>query len=187
MSSLGGTVRRIDADRARGVIRADDQRDLAFLLADILEYDAALLAVGKRVSFTVTSGTPPRAAGIYVNRVPVSATAPAKERELRFRGFRHAEGAREYNFEWVAPGQTPRAAVVRVRLDLFLQHRVRIQDGPALCAHCVTAAPLVGTHELTDQDFRDYLARQPAAPARGGFPKRSRPAATPSNALPTGS
>lgn len=176
MSSLMGFIRRIDPDRTGGVIRCDDRRDIPFALSEILEYDAVLLAVGQRVIFALHPAGPARAVDIHIHRLTSSAPAVAKERELRFRGFAHAAGAREYRFEWVANGEAPRPAVVRVDLALFVRHHVRIQEGPALCAFCVNAAPQLAVHELTDQDFRDFMARQPVPGVRGA-PKRTAAAA----------
>lgn len=164
MNSLIGVIRRIAPDGAGGLIRVDGHREVPFALTDILEYDAALLAVGQRVIFSLPASGPARARDIQIHR---TAAKPAPTgRELRFRGFTHTAGAREYRFEWAAAGEPPRPAVVRVDLNLFVRHGVRIQEGPALCARRVAAAPRELRHELSDQDFRDFLARMPAPGVR---------------------
>src|SRR5438094_608986 len=97
--------------------------------------------------------------------------------QVRYMGFDHIQSARAFHFEVLREGEAKLRRTVVVDLRLFLEHRVSIQEGPALSACKLTADlqnPFVGTHELTADDLRAYAARRAADDARRAGARKSR-------------
>jgi hypothetical protein len=90
--------------------------------------------------------------------------------ELRYMGFDQTRGTRVYRFDCVETGQPLTRHNVSVEMRLFLEYRVGIQEGPALCARKVTAGLEAQcgelAHELTEQDMVAYTGERAAAEAR---------------------
>jgi hypothetical protein len=99
--------------------------------------------------------------------------------ELRYTGFDQVRNIRTYKFDHVAPGETVRHLLVIADLDLFLLHRVGIQEGPALCMRHLNTNADSGAnleHRLTTEDLTAFTAaRTLAADKKRTAPKRPRP------------
>lgn len=101
---------------------------------------------------------------------------------LRYAGFEQAGNVRSYLFHRVVIGEKSTEVVVAIEISLFTKHRLRIQDGPALCLHVllldIEKAELAhaANHELTDEDIVAYLASRPLPPQAKG--KREKPPST---------
>jgi hypothetical protein len=66
--------------------------------------------------------------------------------------------------------------LVSADLSLFLQHHVGIQEGPTLCAKklaCDLQKPVVGSHELTNDDLLAYVNARELADAQKAASRRS--------------
>lgn len=101
--------------------------------------------------------------------------------ELRYLGFDQKRTSRVYSFECMVEGKAPARYAVSVEMDLFLKHRVGIQEGPALCARKLTAgfaaddnaaACHQGDHELTNDDLLAFTGERAAAEARKAESRR---------------
>jgi len=100
-----------------------------------------------------------------VVRAPQS---PLRLPVLRYAGFEQTDGIRSYLFQHISPGEKHRMIAVSADMSLFTQHRVRIQDGPALCLYVLKLAqdappsePLSALRSLTNQYILGYLATLP--------------------------
>jgi len=85
---------------------------------------------------------------------------------FKYLGFQNSQNRRLYTFEREATGQPATVLVVSADLALFSLHRVKMQDGPALCARTLAANPLSPGErrlELTGADFRACAAESDAA------------------------
>ena len=101
---------------------------------------------------------------------------------IRYSGFDQRDNTRSYVFQYLVLGEKARPIVVTAEIPLFLEHHIRIQDGPALCLHTLMSEmngldlSQVGTlqRRLTAQDVLAYLASQPLpSPAKGKREKRA--------------
>jgi len=100
---------------------------------------------------------------------------------IRYSGFDQHDNTRSYVFQHIVPGQKARPIVVSAEIPLLLQHKVRIQDGPALCLHTLMleiqdmdfSQTGILRRLVTAQDLLAYLASQPPPPAAKG--KREKP------------
>ena len=100
---------------------------------------------------------------------------------IRYSGFEQRDNTRSYVFQYIVLGEKARPIVVSAEIPLFLQHHIRIQDGPALCLHALMAEngmdfSQTGTlqRRLTAQDVLAYIASQPVpAQAKGKREKRA--------------
>src|SRR5579872_6626752 len=89
--------------------------------------------------------------------------------ELRYMGFLQSQNKRVYQFDCAAAGKSTLHFKVSVDMVLFLQHRVGIREGPALCARKLNAdleGLQEGDHELTTEDLVAYTTGRAAAEAR---------------------
>jgi hypothetical protein len=61
---------------------------------------------------------------------------------------------------------------------LFLNHRVHIQEGPAMCLHLLLSHAEDGTcadlRVLNDEDMLAHLASRPVPPVRSGLKRQPR-------------
>jgi hypothetical protein len=99
-------------------------------------------------------------------------------------GFDQSENARNYRFDGVQKGEPIRHFVVTADLSLFLTNRVRIQEGPTLCADKLAADLEKGNddaHELTADDLRTHADALAAAEARKAEARTSRARQSASN------
>jgi hypothetical protein len=101
---------------------------------------------------------------------------------LRYAGFDQSGNVRSYLFQRVVAGEKNRLIVVAAEIPLLVKHRVRIQDGPALCLHVLLlemqsidlSSPPISRRALTETDVLTYLAGRPQpAPSTKG--KREKP------------
>ena len=100
---------------------------------------------------------------------------------IRYSGFDQRDNTRSYVFQYIVLGEKARPIVVSAEIPLFLQHHIRIQDGPALCLHALMSEngmdfSQTGTlqRRLTAQDVLAYIASQPVpAQAKGKREKRA--------------
>jgi hypothetical protein len=80
--------------------------------------------------------------------------------EVRYLGFEQQQGSRSYQFDVVEKGQPAKRFIVTADLSLFHNHRVGIQEGPALSASKLVAdleSEFAGAHELTAEDLLSYV------------------------------
>jgi hypothetical protein len=102
--------------------------------------------------------------------------------EFRYLGFDQSGNARAYKFDAIAKAEPTRHFIVTADISLFLQHRVGLQEGPALCARKLAEdleSNAEGDHELVSDDLRRHvdnraLAEARRAEARKGVPRRQR-------------
>jgi len=102
--------------------------------------------------------------------------------EVRYLGFEQQHGARSYQFDVVEKGQPAKRFIVTADLSLFHNHRVGIQEGPALSASKLVAdleSDFAGAHELTAEDLLSYVNARSLTEAKREMrraPRRSSPA-----------
>ena len=100
---------------------------------------------------------------------------------LRYSGFDQQDNIRSYVFQHMVPGEKARPIVVSAEIPLLLQHKVRIQDGPALCLYTLTleinnvdfSQTGIMRRLVTAEDIFAYLASQPRPAEPKG--KREKP------------
>ena len=105
------------------------------------------------------------------------AMAGASMVDVRYMGFDQVQSGRAFHFDVFAEPEPKRRCTVIADLRLFSQHRVGIQEGPALCAGKLIADLQMrfdGTHELTAEDLRAYTNRRHADEERRAATRRSR-------------
>jgi cold shock CspA family protein len=173
---MTGRIETLSDGSTAGIISAEDGQAVPFDSVAVLAFDAASLAVGQMVTFELADGRRPKAANVCVTR------SYGDERRKdgphpRYVGFEQTGSVRAYRFELLAPGKQTRTFIVNTDLALFTRHHVGIQEGPALCLHCLLAGlnadgtllqPLMDC-SLTDKDMLDHLASRPAPKTRPGF------------------
>jgi len=89
--------------------------------------------------------------------------------EVRYLGFEQQQGSRSYQFDVVEKGQPAKRFIVTADLSLFHNHRVGIQEGPALSASKLVAdleSDFAGAHELTAEDLLSYVNARALAEAK---------------------
>ncbi len=101
--------------------------------------------------------------------------------QFSYRGFQQKLGVREYTFSGQVNKQPDRIFHLTADLTLLAQHRVSIQEGPALCTHLLTDAL-----EHGEQLLDGYAQYEVSAPDLLAFtaPRRAL-AATRANRPPT--
>jgi len=171
---MTGRIKSLSPGSASGFITAQDGVSVYFHSSAVLEYDIAALSIGQLVTFELASGHYPRAANVCVQRHHHVAGAPEKRPEtlqLRYLGFEQTGSIRVYRFQRASPGEQTATFIVTADLALFRNHRVGMQEGPALCLR-ILAAELAGPGSillpplrcaLTDEHMLTYLASRPAA------------------------
>lgn len=120
-------------------------------------------------------------AGAESHRPP----APAAARlAVQYRGFRDAEGRRDYLLSAQGQGEA-RLFTLTIPLAAFAERRALLQDGPAICYQKLVALLAVGAPEdddairVSDAELAEYSTAH-AAPVRRTFTSLPppRPAAT---------
>jgi len=100
--------------------------------------------------------------------------------ELRYMGFEQTQNTRCYRFDQMVKGEPTVRLTITADLALFLEHRVRIQEGPTLCAGKLAADlahSQLGKHQLTNDDLIAHLQARTNAEALESRGKRPRSAA----------
>ena len=88
--------------------------------------------------------------------------------ELRYMGFDQTQSTRMYRFDKLAKGEPTTRFVIAADLDLFLVHRIRIQEGPGLCAIKLASdleSSQLGGHQLTSADLAAHVTARTTAEA----------------------
>ena len=87
---------------------------------------------------------------------------------LRYLGFDQKQNTRFYRFEQPVNGEAALRFVITADLALFLEHRIHLQEGPALCA-VKLASDLenqrLGGHQLTNADLVAHVTARVSAEA----------------------
>jgi hypothetical protein len=99
----------------------------------------------------------------------VSANSQEVNMELRYLGFDQKQNTRVYTFKRVAKGEPATDFMITVDLRLLLQHRISLQDGPALSARKLASdleSSHPGDHELTNEDLLIHVNARAMAEAR---------------------
>jgi hypothetical protein len=107
--------------------------------------------------------------------------------ELRYMGFEQTQNTRCYRFDQMVKGEPTVRLTITADLALFLEHRVRIQEGPTLCAGKLAADlahSQLGKHQLTNDDLVAHLQARTIAEALKLESRGKRPRAA-GNALDT--
>jgi cold shock CspA family protein len=149
---MRGLIKLLNAGMAEGVIHADNGDSICFEFSAVLAYDVALLAVGRLVSFDLDGRGGSSAVNVCIHRPQPSPQGDARPAaSLRYVGFEQTEGMRSYKFERTPPGENMKTVVVTTDMAIFTQHRVLLQDGPALCLR------LLETESASDDRYRFAL------------------------------
>lgn len=88
--------------------------------------------------------------------------------ELRYMGFDQTQNTRCYRFDRLVRGEPTIRLTITADLALFLEHGVRIQEGPALCADKLAAdlaLSRMGQHQLTNEDLIAHFQARTRAEA----------------------
>lgn len=166
---MTGKIEILGDGSTSGVIKAENGLTFHFDSTAVLAYDVAGLAKGQLVTFEPGSGKCPKAVNICVERVHHGDEKRQEIFRLRYIGFEQRGNIRAYRFEQVTPGQQTKTFIVSTDMTLFTKHHVGIQEGPALCLHCLLAElnaasaavrPLLPC-SLTDRDMLAHLASRP--------------------------
>lgn len=164
---MNGRIEVLSTENSPGLIKAENGVSARFSASEVAAHDTKGLAIGQLVTFDLEKGDPPKAVNISIERQHyiLSHGAGKRPQSFRYLGFEQNGNIRVYRFERFSADADAQTAVVTIDLDLFVKHRVGIQDGPALCLELVTAeydaaGPEAQTlqRSLTDQDMRVYLA-----------------------------
>ncbi len=97
--------------------------------------------------------------------------------QFLYMGFTQQAGLRCFRFQGVLPTERPANVSTNIELEmsadmaLLAQHRVRVQDGPALCLQVLSAflagAPDTAipfeTYHITEADVRAFVVDRDAA------------------------
>jgi hypothetical protein len=104
--------------------------------------------------------------------------------ELRYLGFDQQQNTRVYTFKRIAKGEPSTDLSITVDLSLFLQHQIRLQEGPALSGRKLVSdleQCQSGNHELTNEDLLVHVNARALADAHNaevrGKARRNRQAA----------
>ncbi len=157
---MTGTILSLLSAGRSGSIRASDGSRLTFAAEAVLG-DFDTLAIGHRVTFDVEDSGASRRA-IRVFHEPMRMLAPIRRvdapPDLRYAGFRQAEGVRTYRFDAVSTGKPVQHSIL-LDTTLLIKHHIGMQEVPALCVKKVMsdlrAHPESVSHEIGDDDLRE--------------------------------
>jgi hypothetical protein len=159
-----GTILQLPASTRSGLIQAEDGSRVAFP-ASAVHLESGALAVGLRVRFDCVGGWSD-ATVVFVLRDFLSDALL----DLRYTGFDQARNLRHYRFDAVGRGQAVRRFIVTADMELFLKHRVAMQEGPTLCLRKLMSDLESGSesarHELDNCDLAAYTQARVAAEQR---------------------
>jgi hypothetical protein len=173
---MHGTITWFSGKGSSGAILSDEGGSFDFAAAAVLAYDVAALSAGKMVNFEADGGSPPKAINVSVRQsaaIHFSDDTYRDIRRLRYMGFDQLGAVRTYRFERFTPGRLTEHFSLDTDVALFSRHKLRLQDGPALCLHMLTGAlgaAVAGEacpSAVTEQDFLAFLASRPAPPVKG--------------------
>ena len=166
---MNGKITAFSRKGSSGAIQADEGGRFPFDVASVLAYDVAGLSTGQVVNFDADGGSPPRAINVSVMppaSIHYSDDRYREMRRLRYVGFDQQQNIRTYHFERFSPGETAERFFVGTDLALLGRHKVKLQDGPALCLHLLAhalgaelAAPQ-SPYLVTDGDMLAFIASE---------------------------
>ncbi len=168
---MTGTIVHLTPGGRTGIIREEeDGLQVPFADTGVLG-DFYTLTVGQRVSFDIeTTARDSRAVRILT--IPFRAGTgkkPSSSLDIRYIGFEQTGNVRHFHFESVAGGQSARRFVVTVDLALLIEHRVGVQDAPALCLRKLldrlADSPGLESDELNEADVAEFVRLRAAAAA----------------------
>jgi hypothetical protein len=110
--------------------------------------------------------------------------------EFRYLGFSQQGSARVYRFDVIAKGEATKHVTITADINLFLAHRVGIQEGPTLCSQKLAGdlqTNFEGEHELTADDLGRYASARALAEAQRAESRRNTPRRSPETPAPEGS
>jgi hypothetical protein len=166
---VNGKITAFSRKGASGAIQSDQGDRFHFDAAAVLAYDVAGLSAGQIVNFEPDGGSPPKAINVSVlppASIHYSDDRYKEMRRLRYVGFDHEKNIRTYRFERFSPGEPTERFFVDTDVALFGQHKVKLQEGPALCLHLLAQA--LGAepagpqtpHAVTEQHMLAFLASE---------------------------
>lgn len=164
---MNGKITVFSRKGSSGAIQSDDGGRFHFDVAAVLAYDVAGLSAGQVVNFEPDGGSPPRAINVSVlppASIHYSDDRYREMRRLRYIGFDQQKNIRTYRFERFAPGELTEHFLVDTDMVLFGRHKVKLQEGPALCLHLLAHAlgpEPVGPqspYSVTEQHMLAFLA-----------------------------
>jgi cold shock CspA family protein len=166
---MNGKISVFSRKGASGAIQSDQGERFPFDVAAVLAYDVAGLSAGQVVSFEPDGGLPAKAINVSVlppASIHYSDDRYKEMRRLRYVGFDQQRNIRTYRFERFSPGEPTERFFVDTDLALLGQHKVKLQEGPALClhllAHALGAEPAgpQTPHAVTEQHMLAFLASE---------------------------
>lgn len=168
---MTGTIVHLTPGGRTGIIREEeDGLQVPFSETGVLG-DFYTLTVGQRVSFDIET-TARESRAVRILTIPFRAglaKRPASPLDVRYVGFEQTGNVRRFHFESVASGQTARRYVVTVDLALLVEHRVGVQDAPALCLRKLldrlADSPGADRDELNEADLAEFVRLRAAAAA----------------------
>lgn len=168
---MTGTIVHLTPGGRTGIIREEeDGLQVPFADTGVLG-DFYTLTVGQRVSFDIET-TARDSSAVRILTIPFRAglaKKPASALDVRYAGFEQTGNVRRFHFESVASGQSARRFVVTVDLALLIEHRVGVQDAPALCLRKLldrlAESPEAELDELNAADLAEFVRVRAAAAA----------------------
>jgi len=85
---------------------------------------------------------------------------------IRYLGFDDAKGTRIYKFGRLPSHEGMEIFVVNMTIEMFMKHKISLQDGPAMCSAIMAASDEPKDHWVTDDDSLEFIARRPAKAER---------------------
>jgi hypothetical protein len=166
---VNGKITEFRRKGASGAIQSDQGGRFHFDVAAVLAYDVAGLSAGQVVSFEPDGASPPKAINVSVlppASIHYSDDRYKEMRRLRYVGFDQLKNIRTYRFERFSPGEPTERFLVNTDMALFGLHKVKLQDGPALCLHLLAHAlgpeppgPQI-PYAVTEQHMLAFLASE---------------------------
>ena len=166
---MNGKITAFSRKGSSGAIQADEGERFHFDVAAVLAYDVAGLSAGQVVNFEADGGSPPKAINVSVlppASIHYSDDRYREMRRLRYVGFDQQQNIRTYRFERFSPGEPAEFFFVDTDLAMLGRHRVKLQEGPALCLHMlahelgVEPAGPQSPYSMTDQHMLAFLASE---------------------------
>src|ERR1700676_2236824 len=141
---MTGRIENLTTASQPGRIQAENGQRVSFSTLAVWEYDLPSLGGGRAVNFELKDGEPDVATNVRIaSEAQPTLNTPERRGTLHFRyaGFDQAKDVRSYLFQILPPTEDLKLIVVNAEMSLFVKHRVRIQDGPAICLHALAASP----------------------------------------------
>lgn len=166
---MNGKITAFSRKGSSGAIQSDQGGRFHFDVGAVLAYDVAGLSAGQVVNFEPDGGSPPKAINVSVlppASIHYSDDRYREMRRFRYVGFDQQKDIRTYRFERFAPGEPTERFFVDTDMALFGRHKVKLQEGPALCLHLLTHAlgpePTVpqSPYSVTEQHVLAFLTSE---------------------------